>query len=117
MKFVADENIDHQIIDFFRQDGHDVLSVAEMYPGISDDEVLDSANRDSALLLTSDRDFGELVFRQRRITSGVILIRLAGLSSKRKADIVLSAIRQYEKELQNAFAVIGPGAIRIRKNL
>jgi predicted nuclease of predicted toxin-antitoxin system len=117
MKFVADENIDRQIIDLLRQDGHQILCVAEMDPGTSDDEVLEIANRDSAPLLTSDRDFGELVFRQRRITSGVILIRLAGLSAQRKAEVVSTAIMQHDKELQNAFAVIRPGAIRIRKNL
>jgi len=77
MYFIADENIDRQIVERLRHDGHDDQSVAEMAPGISDDEVLNLASRKSELLLTADRDFGELVFRQQRIMGGVILVRLA----------------------------------------
>ncbi len=117
MKLVADENIDRRIIDRLRKDGHHIFCVAEMDPGISDDEVLDLANQNAAVLITSDRDFGELIFRQHRIVSGVILTRLAGLSAQRKADIVSSAIMQHAEELQTAFVVIRPGIIRIRKNL
>jgi len=115
MNFVADENMDRQIVDRLRQNGHQVLYVAEMDPSIPDDEVIVTANQDAALLLTSDKDFGELVFRQGRITHGVVLIRLAGLSPILKAEIVSNAIGQHVAELPNAFAVITPGVIRIRK--
>jgi len=66
------------------------------------------------LLLTADKDFGELVFRQQRITKGGILIRLAGFSPARKAEIVASSINKHITELLHAFAVISKGAIRIR---
>jgi predicted nuclease of predicted toxin-antitoxin system len=111
----ADESVDSQIVDRLRQGGHSVLYVAEMDPGISDEDVLDAANRSEALLLTADKDFGELVFRQKRHTSGVILVRLAGLTALRKADIVNSVIDQHADELSRAFAVISPGVLRIRK--
>ena len=62
-----------------RDDGHAVVYVLEMEPGVSDDEVIQRANREAALLLTADKDFGELVFRQGRIAHGVVLIRLSGL--------------------------------------
>lgn len=81
MKFLGDENLDWQIVERLRLDGHEVLYVVEMQPGIPDDKVLNLANNESAILLTSDKDFGELVFRLRRIAAGVVLIRLFGLSS------------------------------------
>jgi predicted nuclease of predicted toxin-antitoxin system len=115
MKFLADESIDRQIADRLRKDGHEVWYVAEMEPGISDDLVLDRANQAMAILLTADKDFGELVFRQKRIAVGVILIRLAGLSPMQKAELVSIAINQHLPELQNAFSVIGPSSIRIRR--
>ena len=65
--------------------------------------------------MTSDKDFGELVYRQKRLTSGVILIQLAGLSPIRKAEIVTSAINQYSEEFSSAFAVVTPAAVRIRR--
>lgn len=115
MNFVADESVDQPIVDRLRRDGHQVWSVAEMNPGISDDVVLDLANREGALLLTADRDFGELVFRQRLITSGVILIRLAGLSEIKKTETLAFAINKHGDELQQLFTVISPGIIRFRQ--
>ncbi|GBE94724.1 DUF5615 family PIN-like protein [Nostoc cycadae] len=115
MKFLADENLDWQIVERLRQDGHLVWYVAEMEPGISDDVVLDLANQEEAILLTSDKDFGELVFRLRRIASGVILTRLAGLSTISKSEIIANTINQHHSELLGAFTVISPTAIRIRR--
>jgi predicted nuclease of predicted toxin-antitoxin system len=115
MNLLADESIDGQIVYRLRQDGHQVHYVAEMEPGISDDTVLDLANRETALLLTADKDFGELAYRQGRITFGIVLVRLAGLLSTHKADIVSSILHQRLKELQHAFTVITPGTVRLRR--
>lgn len=117
MYFVADESIDRQIVDRLREDGYQVFFIAEMEPGISDDEVLEIANREKSPLITADRDFGELIFRQRRVMSGIILARLVGISATRKAEIVSSVIRQHIMRLSDSFVVITPGVIRIRKNI
>lgn len=114
MNFLADEGVDKPIVEILRQDGYSVLYIAEMQPGISDDIVLDIANQQGALLLTTDKDFGELVFRLSRLAKGVVLIRLAGLSPQKKAEIVASVIKQHLAELTAAFTVILPGSIRIR---
>mgnify|MGYP003976285159 CR=1 FL=1 len=63
---LPDECIDKRIVDNLRDKGYDMICVAELAPSIPDDEVLDLANEKSAILLTNDKDFGELVFRQRR---------------------------------------------------
>lgn len=115
MKVLADEGVDRHIVERLRQDGHQVWYVAEMDPGIADDVVLDLANREGAPLLTADKDFGELLFRQRRIAPGIIFIRLAGLSPANKAEIVASAINKHLKELTQSFTVITAGTIRIRR--
>jgi predicted nuclease of predicted toxin-antitoxin system len=117
MNFLADESVDNPIIERLRHDGHDVLAVLEMEPSISDEIVLERANQKGALLLTADKDFGEIVFRQRRITAGVVLIRLAGLSPGTKAAIVSDVIREHSSELLHAFTVISPGMVRIRPHL
>jgi len=117
VNFVGDESLDRQIVDRLRQEGHHVLYVAEMAPGISDDDVFDLANREQALLITADKDFGEIVFRQRRLAQGVILVRLAGLSPQQKAEVTASAVRRYARELERAFTVISPGTIRIRHEI
>ncbi|MBI2305631.1 MAG: DUF5615 family PIN-like protein [Chloroflexi bacterium] len=116
MNFVADESVDQQIVARLRRDSHIVLYVAEMEPGISDDDVLSLANREGAPLITADKDFGELVFRLGHISSGVILIRLAGLPQSGKANAVSRAIKEHTKELPQAFTVITPGIVRIRRS-
>lgn len=114
MNFVADEGIDGPIVEVLRENKHYVWYVAEMDPGISDEEVLSLANRENALLLTQDKDFGDLVFRQNRSSPGVILIRMAGLPPSTKATLVLKSIVQHQSELLQAFTVITPDNIRIR---
>lgn len=115
MKLVADESIERGIVERLRADGHGVLAIAECDPSISDDEVLDRANADGSLLLTGDKDFGELVYRLHRIHAGVVLVRLAGLSEDAKAEIVAEVFRDREQELVGGFAVISPGIVRIRR--
>ena len=116
MNFVADEGVDRQIVERMRADGHSVLYVAEMAPGIADDVVLSRANQESALLLTADKDFGEMVYRQYRLASGVVLIRLTGLSSAQKTQIVASAIADHIEEMSKAFTVIELGRVRVRRS-
>ena len=115
MNLLADEGVERQIVERLRRDGHTVLYIAEMEPGIPDDVVLERANQITALLVAADKDFGELVFRERRLSSGgVVLIRLAGLSTERKANIVSKAFEERGAEFAHAFTVISPGRIRIR---
>jgi len=115
MNLLADESVDRQIVERLRQDGHDVLYIAEVEPSISDAAVFDRANENAALLLTGDKDFGELVFQENRLISdGVVLLRLAGLSAEKKAEIVSEAIRENAAKFSHHFSVIAPGKIRIR---
>jgi predicted nuclease of predicted toxin-antitoxin system len=117
MNLVADESVDKPIVDQLRHDKHAVVYIAETEPGISDDDVIAATNRHAAVLLTADKDFGELVVRLKRVIKGVILIRLAGLSAMVKAKIVSVAIQNHEKELENAFTVIDQSTIRIRQKI
>ncbi len=115
MNLLADESVDRQVVERLREDGYEVLYIAEVEPSISDTAVFDRANAKAALLITGDKDFGELVFRENRLVSdGVVLLRLAGLSAQRKSEIVSDAIREYETEFPQHFSVIAPGKVRIR---
>ena len=115
MNLLADEGVDGPIVERLRQDGHVVLYVAEMEPGISDQEILQRANAQMSMLVTADKDFGEMIFRQGQLNAGgVVLLRLAGLSAEKKADIVSSVFHDHETALLQAFSVISPGQVRIR---
>ena len=115
MKLIADEGVDRPVVERLRQDGHDVVYVAELSPSVPDEEVLHQANARGAVLLTADKDFGELVFRQGLVHSGVVLLRLAGLDNATRAEIVAEVCRNRTGELIGAFSVVSPGQIRIRR--
>ena len=117
MKLLADENIEREFIEALRGADFDVMSVRESYIGSADDEILQIAENDNAVILTYDTDFGELIFRYSLKSRGVILLRLSGLSLTEKIDKTILAIREHEAELENAFTVVSEKLVRIRKSL
>ncbi len=114
MTIVADESIDRPIVEALRRDGHEVTDIAECSPGITDDRVLHEANTRQALLLTADKDFGELIYRQKLVHTGVVLIRLSGLTAESKARIVATMFATHGVEFWDGFCVITPTLLRIR---
>jgi len=117
LKFLADENIDRQIVETLRNEGNDVIYIPEVYPGIDDVKVLKFANDNKSILITSDKDFGELVFRRKLVNFGVILIRLHGCSIKDKRRLIKDFIANHAYEIENSFSVITKDNIRIRNRV
>jgi predicted nuclease of predicted toxin-antitoxin system len=68
-----------------------------------------------AILITADQDFGDLVYQQMKASSGVLLLRIAGLSQDEKCEVVSRTTSMYASKLKNNFTVIGKNVIRIRK--
>lgn len=117
MRLLADENVDRPVVLRLRDEGHEVVYVVELAPSVPDAELLRHFGSEPGLLLTADKDFAETVFRQGRVTTGIVLIRLSGLSPAHKAAIVAAALREHAEELRGSFVVITPGGVRIRKPL
>ena len=114
MQFVADENIDWPIIERLRADGHSVYAVLELSPGITDSDVLAAANQRHAVLLTADKDFGELVYRRQQLFTGLILLRLAGVAPQAKAQLIANVVAQFGISLDDAFTVVTSTSVRHR---
>lgn len=115
MRIVADESVIVPVIVELRKSGHEVLAIREIHPRAEDDFILNLAHQEDGLLITFDKDFGELVFRQKLLSSGVVLVRLQGLSTETKTRIVVSAIEKYGSLFKEGFAVISSGTIRFRR--
>ena len=79
MRFLADEGVDGVVVEVLRGSGFDVSYVAELAPGLPDPEVLAIASTEGRILITADKDFGELVVRRRQASQGVLLLRLPGM--------------------------------------
>jgi len=114
MRILANENFPLDAVTSLRTDGHDVWWVRTEAPGISDVEVLDLARRDDRLIITFDKDFGELAFHSHLpVASGIILFRLRAASSAQLAKFVISVLNSRDDWL-GSFAVIDNFRIRIR---
>ena len=77
-KLLADESVDHRIVKSLQENKYDIEAIVETHSGISDNEVLKIANELNAILLTEDKDFGELTYRLKKPSKGIILLRLSG---------------------------------------
>ena len=113
MKFLADENFDKPVIEALRKSGLDVLSATENFPSVDDQTILNKANQEERILLTCDKDFGELIYRLKIISTGIVLLRLPDFDNDQKAKTILSCIREHGSELAHSFTVITANKIRV----
>ena len=115
MKFLLDESADFPLADMLSDLGHDVKAIVTDYPrSIADEEVLEIAAREDRILLTNDRDFGELIFRQHLQHSGVILFRLGSEPIETKAAWLRYVLNHYPEHLNN-FIVVTENGVRVRR--
>ena len=114
MRFLADENVSRYVVERLRAVGFDVTAVGSTNSGASDSDVLAAASRDGRILITEDRDFGELVVRQRLEVQGVVLLELDRLSNVAEADLVAAVISTNADKLSGNLLVIESGRVRIR---
>jgi predicted nuclease of predicted toxin-antitoxin system len=114
MKFLADECCDSGVVASLRADGHDVAYVIEGQAGISDDDVLQSAFDEGRILLTEDKDFGELVYRLNKPTRGIVLLRINVQERREKWLRLKALIDGYEARLPGNFVVVDMNKFRFR---
>ena len=113
MNFVADESCAGPVIRALREAEHDVVAIAEVAKGAADEDVLDRALNEKRVLITEDRDFGELVYAHGQPSAGVILVRFHSQARTIKAATVVAAVAQLGPRLEHAFTVVEPGRVRI----
>ncbi|MBI2010178.1 MAG: DUF5615 family PIN-like protein [Candidatus Chisholmbacteria bacterium] len=115
MKFLADENIGLEVVTFLRRRHHDVRSVIEDCPGASDAAILTRAAAAKRILITSDTDFGTLVYHARLAHAGIILLRLEDERNNNKIAVLKRLIQKYQQKLPGNFVVVTETSVRIRQ--
>jgi predicted nuclease of predicted toxin-antitoxin system len=114
VRWLADECVAAPLVASLRAAGHDVLYVVEAAAGLSDADVIALALRENRLLLTEDKDFGELVFRGGRSVPGVVLMRIDPDKGELKKIRLAGAIERYGQELFGRYTVTEEGRFRSR---
>lgn len=114
-RLLADENIPHPAVTALRAAGHDVHAILEDTPGAFDEDVLAAARAQSRILLTFDRDLGQLVFERRlRAPAGVILFRDAPATLADTVRLILALVDRQDLTFEGHFTVVTTDRIRQR---
>jgi predicted nuclease of predicted toxin-antitoxin system len=114
MRFLADENVEQSVVEALRKAGHDLASVADIAPGAPDEEVLRLANAESRVLLTNDKDFGEMAYRRGQAAAGILLLRYLTQDGADKAARLARILPAMEDRLVGRFAVVNENRVRMR---
>jgi predicted nuclease of predicted toxin-antitoxin system len=112
---LADESCDFSVVRALRAAGHDVKAVVETYRGATDEVVIKVAISEQRILLTEDKDFGQLVHAAVGQGGGVVFVRFPVSARTGLAATVVELFSQHGAELIGAFAVVQPGRVRISR--
>jgi predicted nuclease of predicted toxin-antitoxin system len=117
VKFLLDESAEFRIAGFLESDGHDVTAIAHDYPAsLEDPDVLELARTEQRVLITNDRDFGELVFRRHLPHAGVIYFRVPLDTTAEQKIAWLQRILAELADRLDQFIVVEPHRIRVRRS-
>ena len=112
MKFLFDACVSRGVSRGLQSKGHDTIWASDWPENPGDDEILERAHREGRILVTLDKDFGELAIVHGRPHSGII--RLVNLSSRQQAEACLRVIQLHGDELRSgAIITVEPNRIRI----
>ena len=96
---------------------HDVISIHPDYKGMDDRDILRWANADNRILVTSDKDYGELVFREGEPHRGIILFRVSNQTPHHKIELLRLLTYSLSPLLEGSFTVVTDSKIRITLDL
>ena len=144
LSFLADESLEYRIVLHLRKGGYDIVSIAEDSPSIpivahfanissqneltsvytrsilkcegyiTDKDILKQAHKEKRVIITNDKDFGDLVYLMKLDHCGIILFRLTNERVIDKMNALTTLFKEHSKDIVNNFIVLGDADIRIR---
>lgn len=114
MRVLANENFPGEAIGALRERGHDIVWIRTEAPGSKDQTILQRAQIEKRIIVTFDKDFGELAFHSRLPAScGIVLFRISAPSP---ASVIQKVVETLESrsDWEGNFAVVEDWQIRIR---
>ena len=113
MRFLVDECTGSKVAQWLRDANYEVFSVFDEARGITDDEVLTKAFVENCILITNDKDFGEMIFRERRTHHGINFMRLDDERGINKIKVLEQLLENYAEKLPEQFITVTETKVRI----
>jgi predicted nuclease of predicted toxin-antitoxin system len=114
LKFLVDVGVGKRVEHRLRDNGYDVKAVRDMDPRMGDEAILRIAAKEQRMVITMDKDFGELVYKNSLPHAGVLILRLEGAPAMEKVHVVEDILKGHAHEIYGKFCVYLNGMIRIR---
>ena len=112
MRFLIDECTGSRVAEWLRDGNHEVFSVFDEARGLTDDAVLLKAFNENRILITNDKDFGEMIFRERRTHHGVIFMRLDDERAANKIKVLQRLFESHADKISEQFVVVTETKVR-----
>jgi len=114
LKLLIDLGVGKRLEEFLRRNGYDISAVRDIDPRMEDSQILRIAESEQRIVVTMDKDFGELIYNAKQAHTGVLLLRMEDARAEEKIRIVAMILKEHSDKLQNHFCVYQDGRIRIR---
>lgn len=115
MRLIVDECTGPSVARWLREQGHDVVYVGDTANGMKDAEIIARAASDKRILITNDRDFGDLIFQSHLPHAGVLLLRLRNERPSSKIAVLDRILRGYGDSLAGNFVVATEHLVRLAR--
>jgi predicted nuclease of predicted toxin-antitoxin system len=115
MKFLIDMGVGKKVEEWFKQERYDVKNVRDLDIRLKDADILRIAVSENRMIITMDKDFGELVYNSGMSHSGVLILRIEDVNGNDKVGIVKRIVTGFSEKIENKFCVFQDGRLRIRE--
>ena len=115
LRFLVDVGVGMGIEKYLRKEGYDTKAVREIDSRMEDEEIIRTAVRENRMVVTMDKDFGELVYHASMRHCGVLLLRLENATGPEKLQVVKHIMKNYGSQIKDCFCVFQNDKLRIRK--
>lgn len=115
LRFLVDVGVGKGIEEYLREKGYDAKAVRDIDPRMEDEKIIRTAVSENRMVITMDKDFGELVYHSSTEHGGVLLLRLEDATGSEKLQVVKHILKNYADRIKNCFCVFQKDKFRIRK--
>ncbi len=115
MRFLVDECTGSKVAEWLRDANYEVFSVFDQARGMTDNDILAKAFTENWILITNDKDFGEMVFRERRTHHGVVFMRLDDERATNKLEVLRRLLESYAEKLPEELSSLPKRIVRFAR--
>ncbi len=114
MKFLVDVGVGKKVETWLKENDFDVLSVRDIDSRAKDSQILRWAVDQQRMIISMDKDFGELVYNSGKHHAGVLILRLEDADGDTKVEVIKKILAEYYDKIESHFCVFQDGRLRIR---